>query len=653
MKSFRLLFFAAGLLPSVISCSAWGAEPPAIPLPSPGGASLSAPSKPFPSDVVLEQGKTLYYNGDYLAALDKFMQVLRRDPQQAEARQYVSRVSDQIRNQKAASPQQLVRPANRVMEAPAAPAQAPQKGRPVQNRPKVPVSAVDEEVRQRVQKRQLLTLDLAAVPGIKVKVDSKIAQVEIPSALLFTEKTGGLKEEGIPILDRVAAWLKTFGSQPVVIHCYPEELEDASVNGSLFFHRYAQLYGFFVDERKLSAARFVTSEKDKKKNEAGPANEGDVNASRVIIASLGGGALPVDEMPAGQGGRWLEFSISSSRQELSPHNGDWVNVDLSALTHKGIRSWDFKISPLVKKTVPVFSLEGKTNLLKRISWDGRYQKSGSFVSPGSYVCRLTATNADGTTKSQEILIKVRKGAGQEEPPALSQKVRRPAAERPKPKSTAKSNVAAVPAAVSPAAPQPKPGGLSQVAAALPQVVVPPRQMVDGKILPPAPEAVQKPAVQPPAPAPVVPPPPVEKPVEKAAEEPVEEKAVAEPAEPVESAESPESPEAAEPEESDDSTHAIWKQVIQFDLNESDLKPTLKASLERIGKTLEVYPLQKVRILGFAEAGESNAANLARERADAIRQILVNEYQVDARRVLVAGGKVGGAGHRKVEISITN
>ena len=52
-----------------------------------------------------------------------------------------------------------------------------------------------------------------------------------------------------------------------------------------------------------------------------------------------------------------------------------------------------------------------------------------------------------------------------------------------------------------------------------------------------------------------------------------------------------------------------------------------------------------------EGGMINAVGLAKQRAEQVRQTLINEYQVDANRVIVAGGKVGSAG--KVEISITN
>ena len=107
-------------------------------------------------------------------------------------------------------------------------------------------------------------------------------------------------------------------------------------------------------------------------------------------------------------------------------------------------------------------------------------------------------------------------------------------------------------------------------------------------------------------------------------------------------------------DSADSVHAIWKQVIQFESGQSDLKPTVKASLERIGKTLEVYPLQKVRITGFAMTSEANSKDLAAQRAATVRKILVEEYHVDAKRVIIAGGMTTTAENAsKVEMSITN
>jgi outer membrane protein OmpA-like peptidoglycan-associated protein len=550
------------------------AHQPAPPIISPAASTVPDPG-PASDDVVLEQGKALYDQGQYTAALDKFMQVLRRDPQQPEARQYLRMVVEKIRYQKnMAMPAAVGGEAQGAARVQGIPRQIPRGMTPA-----VPVAVSDEEIRQRVRQRQLLALDLAAIPGVKVQTQAKQVQVEIETALLFTDKTGGLREEGIPMLDRVAAWLKTFGQQPVMIHCYPEELEDAKLNGSLFLHRYAQLYGFFVDERKMSASRFINSalskgEKSKSKEDADASEEPEVaistQSSKIVIATLGGGAMPAED-PAAMTARWLELSILPSHAEFNPQDGDWTTLDLAVLNRKGVREWSFKIIPALgsakDKTTPLLALDGKGNMLKRISWDGRNIKTGSFAAPGDYRCKLVATDADGATHVKEVLLKI---SGPAPKPVVARKPKKAktiAKQKPAPAVT---KVASVPVAV-PAKPE--------------------------AVVPAAPDA------------------------------------------------------APEAEASADGTHAIWKQVIQFDANESDLKPTLKASLERIGKTMEVYPLQKVRIVGFADTTEANAAGLARQRADRVRNTLINEYQVDARRVIVAGGQVGSAS--KVEISITN
>jgi len=596
-------------------------------------AAVPSPSAPLSSDTVLEQGKVLYEHGEYLPALDKFMQVLRRDPHQAEARQYLRMVMNQLRNQKgivvkpAPDNARGVGPAGATLTPTARSAQVKAESRPS-------TADVEEDVRQRVRQRKLLTLDLAAIPGVRVSVDSKQAQVVMDSSLLFTDKTGGLKEDGIPILDRVSAWLKTFGQQPVVIHCYPEELTSGSLTGSLFLHRYAQLYGYFVDERKLPATRFVNAGLVKGPSGSAEAETTDAamdnppaenpaaavqvssTVSQVVIVSLGGGALPGDEVLPSQMTRWLEFSILPSRQNFNPEDGDWANLDLSAISRKGIHDWHFKIRPAAHPATDVLSMDGKGNLLKRISWDGRDQKSGSFVASGDYVCRLSATNAEGNTLHQDITLKVQRSG--DSAAAVAARPKKPArvASKPKPKPKPKLKPAPVAEPVA-----------QDVEAASPTVI-----------------AVA--AATPPAPKPVVPAPkPVPVPVAKAEPVPAPAPAV-----------EPE-PEAPAETEADNSVHAIWKQVIQFDAGESDLKPTLKASLERIGKTLEVYPLQKVRIIGFSDSSEANASGLAKQRAEMVRDTLINEYQVDARRVIVAGGRAGkgSSSHpmSKVEISITN
>lgn len=629
----RTLFWV--FIASFVLGLSWAAQAANTPTPSQSSSAASAASSVSPtlsSDAVLEQGKELFDQGQYVAALDKFMKVLRRDPQHPEARQYLRMVVDQLRR-KPGSPA----PAPSKPEIPE-PSMAVE--RPVV-RPRasavpaaVPAAMLDEEMRQRVRQRQLLTLDLGAIPGVNVSVDAKKAQVEIKTPLLFADKTGGLKEEGIPLLDRVAAWLKTFGQQPIQIHCYPEELEDA--NGGLFLHRYAQLYGFFVDERKLSATRFIgmdaarsIKEKDTKSTDkskdadvsesAAVQVSSDTAAARIVIVSLGGGALEADDIPMPKQ-RWLEFSVMASHLSFRPEEGDWTTIDLTALTRTGVKAWRFKIVSTDRNASPLMTLEGKGNLLKRVTWDGRDQGTGSFVPAGNYLCKLSATHADGSMMNQEITLTIQRVAS-ETPMRLSLPSKKPVSEPALRQKAPPKPTASKPKPTLPLAPVTTPVSSKSERPELPSASL--------AIQPPPPVAAPAPAAALPLPTPSA------KADQAIAEEPKEDER-----EPEDTAEEPSS-----------NNSAIWKQVIQFDVNDSDLKPTLKASLERIGKTLEVYPLQKVRIVGFALRSEANAAALAKQRAERVRHTLISEYQVDAKRVIVEGGQVGSSG--KVEISITN
>src|SRR5262249_18148973 len=150
----------------------------------------------------------------------------------------------------------------------------------------------------------------------------------------------------------------------------PEEFQDEQTGaGSLFLHRYAQLYGFFVDERKMPATRFINSETAKASTPTDV--ELSTRNARIVIGSIGG--APLAEESVATIPRWLEFSILSSKTSFAPEDGDWASIDLAALTRKGLKSWNFKIIDL-GSTKPVLFLEGKSNVLKRITWDGRDAK---------------------------------------------------------------------------------------------------------------------------------------------------------------------------------------------------------------------------------------------------------------------------------------
>ena len=322
-------------------------------------------------------------------------------------------------------------------------------------------------------------------------------------------------------------------------------------------------------------------------------------AARVVIETIGSQTAMLDALPSVSSSRgmsqWIENSIMPNRKSFNPEEGEWVNLDLASLTRAGVRSWTFTISPASaeasagkptkgKATRVVLQADGKGNLLKRLSWDGRKQKSGGFVRAGSYIAKLVTVNSDGTIKTLEERLQVERTTAAEAAALV---------EKPKPRpQTVKKAAAKKPPTPTVQVAKAEPPASSPAGAGGPDLQV---SLVDG-----ATEAV------------------------------------------------------ADDIEDGDSAHTIWKQVIQFEPNQSELVPTVKSSLERIGKTLEVYPLQKVRITGFAMAWEANAEILAKQRAEAVRSILVNEYHVDKKRVIVAGGKTTSSENAsKVEMSITN
>jgi len=574
---------------------------------SPSTSTMNAPEMKLvvSNEALLEEGKALYENQQYIAALGKFMTVLRKDPQQPEARHYLRLVVDVMR------------------QNPAAVSGTSSPG----GRGDLASPAVQEELRNLMRQRSLFTLDLKAIPGVHVDYQKGTARVDIDTSLLFADKSGGLREEGVPVLDRVAAWLKTFGQQPVIIHIYPEELQDPAVNGSLFLNRYSELYNFFVEERKMTPQRFVSADLLVEQTvQTAVDQDNTLNSStstpHVAIETLGSQSELLEAMPAAAPrhamSRWLELSIMSSKSVFDPEEGEWASLDIAALTRTGLRDWSFLIAPSDKPTKAVMSLAGNGNLLKRVSWDGHDQKTGSFVPAGSYLVSLKATDSDGTMMSREITLQVQSSATDET--ILVSKIREP--EKPVTHAKHKKKPKAVPSVAS-AAPSAV-GTTKPVAAPATTVAAAPAQSVPTPAAAPSSDDSDslidsKPPQQAPSPAGT----------EDAAAQ-------------------------AAPADTEDSVHAIWKQVIQFEPDQSDLQPTLKASLERIGKTLEVYPLQKVRIVGFAVISEQNAAALAKKRAENVRSILVDEYHVDRKRVIDAGGKVVSSdGASKVEMSITN
>ena len=369
----------------------------------------------------LEEGKALFESGRYQDAISKFIMVLRSDPQNPDARRYLRQSVDQLRQNPTAT--------HRGLDG-------------------TPPPTAQKEMREMLQKRAALSLDLTAIPGVQINTQNAVTQVIIETGQIFGDNNGGLKEEGVPILDRVSAWLKTFGQQPIIIHCYPEELQDISSTGSLFLRRYSELYNFFIEERKLSPQRLISADllaDDAASGRATPQASDVGTASRIVIETLGSqsslldGAMP-SAAPKTAIARWLEFAVISQRDSFNPDEGEWSTLDLAALGRTGLRSWAFKILPedhASNTDAAVYELSGKGNILKRLDWDGRNPKTGSFVPSGGYIARITATDSDGTIKTEQVTVRVDNTSA---PETLTNKEEPASAAKPKPaaKKTKKS-----------------------------------------------------------------------------------------------------------------------------------------------------------------------------------------------------------------------
>ena len=55
-------------------------------------------------------------------------------------------------------------------------------------------------------------------------------------------------------------------------------------------------------------------------------------------------------------------------------------------------------------------------------------------------------------------------------------------------------------------------------------------------------------------------------------------------------------------------------------------------LRRVADTMDLYPLDKIKLVGYAYSGEGDAAGLARKRADFVKKRLVNQYRMKAQSI---------------------
>ncbi len=113
---------------------------------------------------LMEEGKALYENGQMIAALGKFMTILRKDPHNTQARQYLRMIIDLMRQNPAITASKMNSQEQAVTSNP----------------------AVQEEIRRMIQLRSRLTMDLKAIPSVQANVKGNMNQVVIDSQICFS-----------------------------------------------------------------------------------------------------------------------------------------------------------------------------------------------------------------------------------------------------------------------------------------------------------------------------------------------------------------------------------------------------------------------------------------------------------------------------------
>jgi outer membrane protein OmpA-like peptidoglycan-associated protein len=88
---------------------------------------------------------------------------------------------------------------------------------------------------------------------------------------------------------------------------------------------------------------------------------------------------------------------------------------------------------------------------------------------------------------------------------------------------------------------------------------------------------------------------------------------------------------------------IVESVVAFPFNQSDVQSSQMPSLEHVANYLKNNPDANITVNGYAspEGTEEYNLQLSQRRADAVKDILVNKYGIEANRINAIGHGVGG------------
>lgn len=598
----------------------------------------------------------LYERGDDVAAMDKFMEILTKgDPaERSMANEYINLISHRMNTGErglarptSLRPNETVvepsapravatpRPApapevvvERGVDAVASPAAAPRPERPTTVAPEAPPGRyyseesaalplankvlMKKEIRAKLRNAQETALkELRAHEEIRILMleNGDPQALALPSSKLFQSGIA-FHKDATPLLDALTRLVFSLGSAQVIVLPEGTAIGDAKV---LDMRRTmglsSHLYQAGVAPPRVRVNLLNTQVEIPK-----PLRE----FRGIVILFQYNQPLPlaVDSSFAEEAGPPISLGVFPA--SLRPDRGEGVIIEFSVQDPPaGLVSWKFQLlRPAAadgRDLAPLQEVVGGSPVFHQIFWNARQNYFGPPLPAGRYECVLTAVDAKNRQRTLHRWIQVQGASA-----SLERELGPLAAP-------------GAPSADLPQVPPPKSSELIKEKTAAPKAV----QVVERKAVPKR-KAGRLAAAQKKAAARKAAP---EKPLAEPAAEAMEGSAVQETATEAKAAEAAPAASAAP------SKPAPGGYRLDFNAGGHQLTPEGEKRLARIAETMSYYPLENLRITGYAQPSEPQAEQLAQRRAQMVAGLLINKYQIEPKKIRVTSAVAAAQGPR--------
>ena len=434
--------------------------------------------------------------------------------------------------------------------------------------------------------------DLRATEGVRVLMmeDGNPQAVAIPSSLLFQQGIAFQKEAGA-VLEALTRMIFGLGSAQAVI------LPEGTAAGDAKIVDMRRTMG--ISSQFFSAGIAPSRVKVNLLNSQVEIPRPLMNFKGVIILFIYSQPmnLTVESSLGEEGGPPLSLGIYPP--SFRPDRGEGAIIEFSVEDPPaGLVSWKFQLlQPTlgeVRDLAPLQDVAGGSPVFHQIYWNGRQNYFGSPLPAGRYECVLTATDAKNRQRTLHRWIQLIDSSGG--------------------------------AAAAASAAKPAQAPASGVAPGAPSTELTPAAAKSETLIkePGAVNAVQIGKAAPGGAA------PAGKPRKKKTDRPVAAAAAAGTA-----ASKPTKPQTGNIE-------------LVFNMNTHQLTKEAERKLEQVAETMVYYPMENLKIVGYAESSETDATGLAERRAQMVASLLINKYQIEPKKIQVTSTVVETPTH-KVEI----